>query len=283
MSTLIEIAGYGGIVPAGVAIAIFLLCRRFLPEGARDRYAAAAAVAIAFLVGYALMPWTQWTPKRHWQWLPYAGAVAMVAGPVALASGLVVAERWLLRLLLAAGTAWLLVPTWSTLSPPRPALLAMLTAYLFIVMTGLVSLPDRLMTRLFLVHLAIAAAGVALLLAVEVSLTFGQLAGIVTAAIAGCCVGSLFGTSPIVSRGLIPIFVVLIGGLAFVGCIESQPPRFAMLLAPAAPMVLWVCNWGPIARMSGKKAIAAQTGVVLAALALALACAMLLSQASEAV
>ncbi len=269
MNTTIEILGYGGIVPAAVSIAVAFGCRRLLPPAISERYAAAAALATAFFVGDALLPWTELLPKRHWQWLPYAGVVAMLAGPLTLASGVHAAERWLMHLVLALATACLLVPAWSTLQPPRPVFIGILAAYLFLLMSGLDALPGRLLGRLFLAHLIIVTMVVAVLLAVAVSVKFGQLAGIATAALAGCWASSFFGAQAVSPRGMIPVFVVLVGGLAFVGCIEPQQPMFGMLLAPAAPLTLWAFTRGPLARLGGKQAAAAQMAIVLTPLAVA--------------
>jgi hypothetical protein len=71
-------------------------------------------------------------------------------------------------------------------------------------------------------------------------------------------------------RGLIPVFVLLVGGMAFAGAIEPSPKIYAMFLAPAAPLMLWLFAAGPLARLQGWKAIAAQTAAVIAVLAVAL-------------
>jgi hypothetical protein len=270
MSTAIEILGYGGAVPAGVALVIAVLCRRLLPPTASERYAAAAAVASTFFIAYALLPWTELQPKRHWQWLPYLGAAAMIAGPLALASGVSRVERWLVHLMLALTAAWLLVPAWSTLEPPRPAYIAMLTGYLLLLMTALDALPPRLLGPLFLVHLTIAAAATALALAVSVSVKFGQLAGIATAAMAGCAVSAFFSRPHSAAQGSIPVFAILLGGSAFVGCIELQPPLAGILLAPAAPLALWICARGPLTRFEGVRGAAVQIAAVLIPLTIAL-------------
>ena len=59
--------------------------------------------------------------------------------------------------------------------------------------------------------------------------------------------------------------------MAFVGAIEPRPKIYAMFLAPAAPLALWLFAAGPRARLEGWKAIAAQTAAVVAVLGAALA------------
>jgi hypothetical protein len=142
-------------------------------------------------------------------------------------------------------------------------------------MSALDALPDRLLGRLFLVHLTLVAMAVAVLLAAAVSLKYGQIAGIAAAALAGCGAAAFLAKRPPATRGLIPAFAVLVGGAAFVGCIEPQPPLARMLLAPAAPLVLWPFASGPLGRIDGKKVGLAQTAALLSFLGAALVLALM--------
>ena len=145
MNLAIEILGYGGIVPATISIAVLFFARRFKTSSVCNRYAAAVAFALAFFVGCALLPsWSPFWPQRHWQWLPYLAAIAMVVGPVGLASGVCPRERWLLHLLLAIIAAWLLVPAWASLQPHRVAYVATLPVGLFLLSVLLDPLPARM-------------------------------------------------------------------------------------------------------------------------------------------
>jgi hypothetical protein len=271
MKFMIEILVYGGIFPAAIAVAIMCLSRRLLPESVSNRYAVAIAFAVAFFVGYALLPsWADLLPKRHWHWLPYLCAVAVVLGPVGLATGVHAPERWLLFLLLAIATAWAIVPTWPGLKPSRSVYVPSLAGYLLLLMTLIEPLPTRINGKLFMSMLTVASGSVAIALAVFVSVKFGQVAGIAAAAMAGCCVASFFHNHDSTTRGLVPAFAIIVGGLAFVGYIEPQQPLKGMLPVPAAPLALWASVWGPLARLRGVAAGAAQTAVVLVPLVIAL-------------
>lgn len=263
MQLAIEILIYGGLVPAAISLATVLLGRVVLPEGAAGRYPAALGLGLGFFVGYAVLPWTPLVPARHWQWLPYAGAVAMAMGPIGRAGGVSVVERLLLNALAAVVAAFLLVPTWPDLEPSRPVYVALLAAYLVALAALLEPLPVRLPGRLFLPLLAGAAACAAVMLAVFVSITFGQVAGVAAAALAGCSVAMRFGTAATLARSAMLWFAVIVGGCAFVGFIEPKPPLFGLLLAPAAPLALWSCAVGPLSRLRGWRAAAAQIGAVL--------------------
>ena len=97
----------------------------------------------------------------------------------------------------------------------------------------------------------------------RVSLTYGHVAAIAAAATVGCWVASFFHVHETTIRGLIPAFVVAVGGSAFVGYIEPEPPLSGILLVPVAPLALWTCTWGRLGRLRGVTAGVVQTAVVL--------------------
>ena len=268
----IEVFGYGGFIPAAVSLAMVFAVRRILPNSASKRYAAALGLGTAFFVGYALLPeqvHASLRPQRYWHWLPYLGAVAMMAGPVGLAHGLLAMERWLMQLMLALLAACLLVPTWDSLQPPRTVCIPLLTSYFFVLMTALAPLPALISARLFQSLLAVVALCVAGMIWALVSETTGRVAAVAAAGMMGVCVSSFFSTAQNTARGLVPVFTILVGGSAFVGTIQPAPPLTGMLLAPAAPLALWICVRGPLARLRGAGASAAQTIAVLITLAIA--------------
>ena len=115
------------------------------------------------------------------------------------------------------------------------------------------------------------AVAAAIILAVFVSVKFGQIAGIAAAAVAGNAATSGRHRDKIVwARGLLPALVVLLGGIAFVGYVELEPPQTGLLLLPLAPLMLWTCVWGPLARLTGMAAAATQTAVVSTVILVAL-------------
>ena len=57
--------------------------------------------------------------------------------------------------------------------------------------------------------------------------------------------------------------VVIVGGAAFVGHIDPQPPLLPLLIVPCAPLALWACVYGPLGRLDGIKAHVAQTVAVV--------------------
>lgn len=244
MRLAIEILGAGTAVPLTVAIGVVWLGRRWLSSPRSCSCLAAAALSAAFFVGYAALallplPWVDFVPPPSWQSLPWLGLLAAILGPLATMGGSLRGLRWAVWLTLAIVAAWLLVPTWPDLWPSRPVSIALLAGYLFVLMVLLDDMPDRLTGQLLLGVMTLSAGALAALLAALLSIRFGQLAGLATSALAGCIAASFLNPQS-TSRGLIPGYAVLLGGLAYVGCVEPVPPLPALLLIPAAPLALWL-------------------------------------------
>jgi hypothetical protein len=271
MNPAIEIVVAGVIVPAAVSFAAFWLSRRFLSDEISSRYATAIAFAAAYCVGYLLLPsWAELAPKRHWHWTPYLALAAAVIGPISAASGLHLVERWVLYFVTAFVSAWLLVPTWASLQPPRSVCVPLLAAYLFLLAALLESLLSRLPAVAISAQLTISSVCVAVLIAGFVSVTYARPAGIAAAALAGVCVAAYLTQVAATARGLGLGYAVTVGGWAFIGCIEPHQPALGLLFAPVAPLSLWWCVSGPVSRLHGRTAATVQTVVVLFHLAIAI-------------
>jgi hypothetical protein len=269
----IDILFYSGVVPAAVAVVVTLAVLRLLPEEVAHRYAGPLAFAAAALTGYVLLPsWAPLAPTRHWHWPVYLGSAAgLVAGSVALAPGVYRVERWLLQLLAALLAAVLIVPTWDGLDPSRGVWIAIFTVGAGLLSVLLDALPQRLRGRRLLALLTIVAATGAVVLAAQISLKFGQLALVVAAALLGCTLGSLATQGASLARALLPSYSVTVGGLMLVGHLELFTPNYVLLAVPLLPLALWLCAWGPLARIEGKPGVVLHFAVVLLPLAAAVA------------
>ncbi len=219
--------------------------------------------------------WTDLAPTRHWQWTFYVAVVAAALGPIAAAKGLVLPERWLLLLMGAFAAAWLLVPNWPSLQPPRSTWIPLLTTYLFALAALIEPLFDRLPATRILALLSTSALCVAVLVAAFVSLTYAQFAVGSAAALAGCSLAARH-SNTVTSSGLGLGYTVIVGGWAFIGAIEPTTPLVGVLVAPLAPLALWLCVRGPLARTSGWGAIGVQSAMVV--LVLLTAAAIVLSK-----
>lgn len=265
MDDLLQLTGLL-LIPAITAIAVAVVFCKYLPAAAA-RYALAAAAAIGLLVGSFLYPdRLPLVPERHWHWMPYLGALAVWLGsvPTRLPWWL----RWLGYAGLAAIAGAQLVPGYADLKPAWYVLTPLLAVYLFAITCLLSLLPEQLRGRLFIALLACTAAATSVLVCIEVSLRVGLFSLRIPAALASCAIVSwwLYSTKKSILRdavlALIPVFVVLVGGIAFVGAIELSPPRWLLLFAPAAPLMLWLFVRGPLAKLQGTSAAIAQIAVV---------------------
>jgi MFS family permease len=269
MHDALPILARGIAAPAAVSLVVALLLGRFA-SGAWRRYVAAIAFAAGFCAGVALIrPWDELLPSRHWQWMFYLSLAAAVVGPISAAAGLHRIERWLLLALTALVAAWLLVPTWESLQPPRLAWVPLLAGYLFLLAAALEPMARLLPPRNLLGLLMLSAADSAALVAAAVSLTYGLPAAAAAAALLGCSAALLLSADADHVRGVIPAYAAVVGGWAFVGCVDPQVPMPLLLLAPAAPLALWCCAWGPLAKLKGAGAMAVQATAVVAVLAAA--------------
>lgn len=270
MSSALEALVCCAVVPVAVAGGVGWILQRLIRSDASASIALTLGIAAGFFAGYLLVT-PSLAPQRHWQWLPYLGVAAATTGAAGIATRASAPLRWILFLALASGSAFLLVPTWPTLQPPRLALMALLAIYFVLLMSLLDALPDRLTGSSLPLLFALSAAAVAVLVAAEVSLTYGQLAGIAAAAIAGGYLSALLSKQAPAARGAAPVFAILAGGVAFVGAIEPEQPVFGILLAPLAPLMLWCVAFGPLAKLNGFAAAAVQTIAVLIPLLIAIA------------
>ncbi|QDU31159.1 hypothetical protein ETAA8_63120 [Anatilimnocola aggregata] len=273
MLELLEFLLYSAVIPAITAVIVAITLRRLLPTTIGAGCSFAVGVAAGFFVGYALLPeWAPLVPERHWQWLPHLAFSAAFVGCV------IGAGRWpawssgLLYCALGLLTAWLIVPSW--VQPTRLGMIPLVTAYIAGISLFLVMLPARLRGRLFLFLLAACAASTALVVFIEVA-KYGQVAVIVAPAIVACWVALLLqarlwpqpeanATESLAwaTAALIPVYVLIAGGSAFVGAIEPTRPVYWLLAVPAAPLALWLFVVGPLARLTGIQAVLAQTFAV---------------------
>lgn len=270
-STL-QLAVSGLLVPAAVSFGTAVLLRWMLPRDVSSRYALAAGFAAAFCAGYALLPDTAGlVPDRHWHWLFYVAAAAAFAGPLSVADTLRAPERWLIQLGLAFAAAWLLVPTWPSLEPARAIWVPVLAGGMFLTAALLSPLPERVTGCGIPALLCLAAFAVAGTTAAVVSVTYGRLAGVAAGALLGTTGACALRGAPDELRGLLPAYATVVGGVAFVACVEPREPVIAILLMPTTPLALWLCIAGPLKSAAGSRGILLRVAAATIPLAMAVA------------
>lgn len=131
------------------------------------------------------------------------------------------------------------------MQPTRHWYVLSLVIYLFVLCIGIPPLVDRCAANLLRGLFPTVAMVLSVMILATVSIRFGQLAGLLAAATTGTCIRSRwYGNQAM--RGLTPVFCILAGGLAFIGCIEPQEPLFGLLVLPASPLAIWVSSLLPL-------------------------------------
>lgn len=250
-----------------VAAVVLGASRRTLPADLGQRYAAPCAFATACVTGYVLTDAIVFPPERHWQWIVPLAIGSSLISSIANSKSLRFIERLVLWLLTNLVAAWLIVPEWASLDPPRLVWIAGLVPCLTLLTALVEPLATRIPAPSRLLSYAIASFGVATLTTAFLSLTYGKLAVVPAAALAGCFLGSLWGKGgPLQGLGL--PYAVVIGGWAFIAAIDPPEPMWLLLIAAVSPLALWFTAIGPAARLRGWPAVATRLGSVIAVLTL---------------
>jgi hypothetical protein len=262
----------GVIIPALVSTVVAAAMRRKSAGGASRRIAAAFACAAGFFTGFALLHPEDLNPADFWHRLPWLGAFAAalssILSAIPLTSKANRAGRWMLHLVIALGAAWILVPAFPRMDPSRGMHIAVFGAGLFALTVLLDRLAERSSGAVLAGSMSLAALCGAALLAANVSLVFGALAGVAFAALAGCWVVALRHGDENSIRSAVPVYAVLVGGIMLAGALYARMLRVPCALVPAAPLALYICEIGPLKRLAGISALLARllaVGLLLAA------------------
>lgn len=273
---MIDAVGYGILVPACVAACVAWLCQRLLGGGVAGRSLAVLGLPCGYLAGYALAIEGTWVPERNWHWLPYLAIAAGLIGIVAaidssslqrnVSKRLLLIATPVLFLILAIAASWALVPTWLKPEPAwtsRTVQIPACAGLLAMLLLVYRPLPARVAAHSFVPLLSLSAFSTAAFLAARISLNYGQLAGLAAAGFVGNAVVFWRRNDVAGLRGLLPAWVVLLEGTAYVGCIYPREPIYGLLIAPAAPLALCAFCRGPLSRLRGMRRVICEYGLVL--------------------
>lgn len=265
----------GFAVPAVVAALTLLLIKRCLPDDVGSRYAPSTAFVTSILVGYHFLGIAPWTPTAHWHWLPYALVLVCVLGPVANATGVRIGERLLVYALLALVVAWHLAPTWANVAPAKSTQILVWAAAATVAALAFESLAKKSAGPFLPTVLAIICICASAVVVLSESLRLGQLTGIGAGAMTGIAIAAALGrqTGSLTAISL-PLFVFLAGTM-WIGHVNSfsKVPSASYLLVALSPLAYWICQAGPLSRMTGwrRTAVHAALSIAPAIIALALA------------
>lgn len=223
-------------VPVLVSVVLVLACAK-IPR--LSEFGSVIAVSIAFFCGWASQDWTTLSPTRYLDWLPYTGiGLAVLAVPVYYG----VPGKYAKGLLLSgcAIAAWLLVPDFPKLQPSRPMAILIVAAGSAVVVFVTGHAQTRLPSRILPATLMLTGIMAALVLAQSFGLKFAQIAGMLTASLAGPLVFP--GKRPQVTAGPAAVFIPLLCSLMFMGYAASSSavPVYSFALIPLAALPLLI-------------------------------------------
>jgi hypothetical protein len=242
---VLEIFGVAAFVALATALCLMWLGQRHLPAGLTSRVVLPGAIAIAYFAGYAVLPrsFASFVPQQgqSWPWLPYLGFVA--AAISAVFPYFVRISTRLIALITISGMAGaLLSPTWAVYGFTRDSLGIFLAFYLLAIglpLLNLLSFRSALPGLWFLLTIAILN-----------TLAIGANYGIRHAQLAALPAGALMGVSLALRAGpkdaeraferLAPVFVTLVGGIAWLACVEPDPPQPILLAIPLLTWAIWL-------------------------------------------
>jgi hypothetical protein len=247
-----EVLLKGVAAPLLVAFAATLVSMRL---SAGRRGVGAIGLIAGQVLGTALAVWGQadWFPDRNLEWVPWVTVGAAIVGPMVVAMGLASVERWLLTALASLAAAALIVPPWPDLWPSRPySMLAVVGSFLLLA-RGVDGIARRTPPRLLAIAIACTALLAPMLIAALVSLKLSEAALVTAASLVGALAALFIRPDESAVRGLALPYAIAVGGWCYVSAIElppPEPPVIELLVAPLAPLILWLVSVGPLAAKS---------------------------------
>jgi hypothetical protein len=232
------------------------------------RIASRVIAALGIIIGLLLLASkTSLAPGQFYEWVLYLAVFGAFLSGLTRAEGVTRGERWTGVYVFAPIAAWMIVPHWPEFVPSWRIQWAGMSLAIMLLTGLLYPLSQLLPGRAFPWWLMLAMATTSVLL-FDQSETFGVMAALPTGALAGCAVAAMAAKETPDWRSAVLPFVVFLVGYAYTGAVYPTEPNWLMLLLPFAPLALWICTIGPLARLTGLRAVTLQAACVIVPLVL---------------
>jgi hypothetical protein len=243
---------YGVLVPAVVTALGLLAALRFWRGAAPAAVAAGIGAGLVALAKTNQINWGFLKPERSWEWLPGLALLALLVGLLDQALSLPLVVRWLLRVVVAGLTGWLLVQAEVAIQPREIESTAngwtAAIAVAVLILWGLLDHSARVSpTRLQSALLTLLLFAVGAVMEMSGSSTMAQTGSVVGAAILATCVMPLWRTSSDFVRAPIPAVGVFLPGLLFSIHFNTYAsiPSTSYLLLLVSPLPLAALGLSP--------------------------------------
>jgi hypothetical protein len=248
VGAVISLAGdLFGVATAGAliaALALGWLGLRVAGQGYGRHLALIWPVAISFVVGYALLPreFAGFVPDamQPWKWLPYAGLwaafISSVLPPISKAGKFVIVAA-------APIPAYCFTPGWPVWGYEPRSVIWLSLAYLLLIGLSLQTLPKRILGSRYLGLFAAATLILTVVIGGLVSLRLAQLAAIAASALLGAFLATITSrrsSEEASGESVLAVYAVLVGGIAWIACVEPDPPQPGLLAIPLLPAAMWI-------------------------------------------
>lgn len=244
MRSMMEATILASILSAAVSISVLT----WLPRVCSHRHAGASGFAAGLTVAFAFAFGKHISPSTYWHWLPWIVVVAGIIGPIGLASGVTMGERWLMSAVLTLVAGFLLVPT-------RPSLLSIrLTYVLMFALTIwlLWGLADALATTRDVSLLGVILGCMTLnsgsIVAYSYSLTIGFLGLAAFASLTGGLVAFAWRRDSLIIRGMLASQFLATGGVLLAALVNDGLNYAAVGLILVSPLMLLLFQIPAISR-----------------------------------
>jgi hypothetical protein len=271
-------------LPLLVSAAILLGCRLLGRRGHHKHsrpWGQPVALGAGYVIGHAAM--FGWPPLRQlegYQWIFYFAILAVALGLVDAFWIAPLLVRWVMRLLLSGFVVVrLLLPLMQQEAAEGVSVVnaAAVVAVMLAFWINLSLLAEREPGAPFPASIMMLTLAECLVVLLSGSIVQGHVGCVIWAALTGSLLAAGRDPNLSLTRGGLPVIVVLLSGLLIDGLYYSEVPLASALLLAAAPLGLWVLQLAPVKRLTGVKGRLIGIAAVLIPLAIAVAVAIVVS------
>jgi hypothetical protein len=242
MPLLIEQMLLGVVLPAAVALAVFVLARTWRRDSL-GRIGTVLAIGGGYLAGHlALRGWPPFPPAESTQWLVFLVLLVTFLGAVDVTSRVPDWVRWAVRAAVSLAVPCLLLQplvdhAWS----PAVAMqwISLTALAIFASWSFLDWLASRTHGATLPLVLLIVSVGTSLVLLFSGSASLGQLAGVLAATMGVSLLLAFLRPGFSLGHGAVPVAMVLLAGLWINGKFYAEVPTASAAMLILAPAAIW--------------------------------------------